>query len=67
MGYMLYCIQGRQNEIAGTVTNREGGGGKRERAGRKYQRQNSYLANEEMYALISSIFGLSASSVSMLL
>lgn len=22
---MLYCIQGRQNEIAGTVTNREGG------------------------------------------
>lgn len=63
---MLYCIQGRQNEIAGTVTNREGGG-KRERAGRKYQRQNSYLANEEMYALISSIFGLSASSVSMLL
>lgn len=34
MGYMLYCIQGRQNEIAGTVTNREGGGG-RERESRE--------------------------------
>lgn len=35
MGYMLYCIQGRQNEIAGTVTNREGGGGGRERESRE--------------------------------